>query len=70
VTVAKVYKTVPRRDVERAPFERADLVCFFAPSQVRAFRALSVATRARFWGVGRTTRAAMAGLPQAEALPG
>jgi len=69
VTVAKVYRTVPRKGVDRGPFERADLVCFFAPSQVRAFRALSVETGARFWGHGPTTRAAMEGLPEAKDLP-
>jgi uroporphyrinogen-III synthase len=69
VTVAAVYRTVPLGGIDRASFESADLVCFFAPSQVRAFRALSVTTRARFWGVGPTTRAAMKGLPQVEDLP-
>lgn len=69
VTVVAVYRTVPLAGVDRAPFERADLVCFFAPSQVRAFRALSVTTRARFWGHGPTTRAAMAGMPAVDALP-
>jgi uroporphyrinogen-III synthase len=69
VTVAKVYAAVARKGVDRAPFERADIVCFFAPSQVRAFRALGVATSARFWGLGRTTRAAMEGLPQVADLP-
>jgi uroporphyrinogen-III synthase len=69
VTVAAVYRTVPLEGVDKAPFERADLVCFFAPSQVRAFRALSVRTAAKFWGHGPTTRAAMQGLPAVENLP-
>jgi uroporphyrinogen III methyltransferase/synthase len=69
VTVVPVYRTVPLEGVDPAPFARADLICFFAPSQVRAFRALGVRTAARFWGVGPTTRAAMEGLPQVEALP-
>ncbi len=64
LTVAAVYRTVPLKGIDRVPFERADLVCFFAPSQVRAFRALPLTTSARFWGRGTTTRAAMAGLPQ------
>ncbi len=66
VTAAAVYRTVPLAAVDRTPFERADLVCFFAPSQVRAFRALGVKTAARFWGHGPTTRRAMEGLVQAE----
>jgi len=69
VTEVAVYRTVPLADVDRTPFERADLVCFFAPSQVRAFRALGVSTGARFRGHGATTRAAMGGLPQTEDLP-
>jgi len=69
VTVAAVYRAVPLAGVDRAPFERADLVCFFAPSQVRAFRALSVKTAARFWGHRPTTRAAMKDLPQVAELP-
>ncbi len=69
VTVVAVYRTVPLRSVDVAPLERADLVCFFAPSQVRAFRALSVKTGALFWGHGPTTRAAMEGLPQTAQLP-
>jgi uroporphyrinogen-III synthase len=69
VTIATVYRTVPLRGVDRAPFEQAHLVCFFAPSQARAFRALAVKTAARFWGHGPTTRAAMEGLPQVAELP-
>jgi uroporphyrinogen-III synthase len=69
VTAVAVYRTVPVAGVDLAPLERADLVCFFAPSQVRAFRALGAKTRARFWGVGPTTRAAMAGLPQVRDRP-
>ncbi|HEX5138138.1 MAG TPA: uroporphyrinogen-III synthase [Planctomycetota bacterium] len=69
VVAVAVYRTVAREGVDRGPFERADLVCFFAPSQVRAYRALAVPTRARFWGVGPTTRAAMEGLPQVADLP-
>lgn len=69
LTVAAVYRTVPHEGADRGAFERADLVCFFAPSQVRAYRALAVLTGARFWGVGPTTRAAMRGLPQVDELP-
>jgi uroporphyrinogen-III synthase len=69
VTVVAVYRSVALLGVDLAPFERADLVCFFAPSQVRAFRTLRARTRARFWGVGPTTRAAMEGLPQVADLP-
>ncbi|MFI5402033.1 MAG: uroporphyrinogen-III synthase, partial [Planctomycetota bacterium] len=69
VTIAKVYRSVPLKQVDPAPLERADLVCFFAPSQVQAFRALSVTTAARFWGHGPTTRAAMVGMPQVDDLP-
>jgi len=60
VTCAAVYRTVPVAEVDRPLLERAELICFFAPSAVRAFTALRVATGARFWGLGETTRAAMA----------
>ncbi len=69
VTVVAVYRTVPLAGPDPAPFERADLVCFFAPSQVRAFRALSLKTAARFWGHGPATRAAMKGLPLIDQIP-
>ncbi len=69
VAAVPVYRTVPLRDVDVRPLEGADLVCFFAPSQVRAFRALGVRTRARFLGHGPTTEAAMEGLPRAAGLP-
>jgi uroporphyrinogen-III synthase len=69
VTAVAVYRTVPLENVGTKPFEEADLIAFFAPSQVRVFRTLGVRTRARFWGVGPTTRAAMEGLPQIEDLP-
>lgn len=64
-----VYRTEPLRTVDPAPFREAGLICFFAPSQVRAWRALGIPTRARFWGHGPTTRAAMGGLPVVDALP-
>ncbi|MFQ5845124.1 MAG: uroporphyrinogen-III synthase, partial [Planctomycetota bacterium] len=59
VTVARVYRTVPRRGVDMAPFAGADLVCFFAPSAVRAFVALDPPTAARWWAHGPTTSAAL-----------
>jgi uroporphyrinogen III methyltransferase/synthase len=69
VSCVPVYRSVPLGKVDREPLAGADLICFFAPSQVRAFRDLNVETRARFWGHGPTTREAMAGLPQVQALP-
>lgn len=69
VVCVRVYRTMPVPGVDRTPFERADLVCFFAPSHVRAFLNLRVATDARFWGHGPTTRAAMGDLPSVDELP-
>jgi uroporphyrinogen-III synthase len=65
----RVYRTMPVRDVDPAPFRDADLVCFFAPSHVRAFLNLRVETNARFWGHGPTTREAMGDLPAVDELP-
>jgi len=62
VTCAAVYRSEPLASVDRDPLERAGLICFFAPSQVRAFLRLGLSTGARLWGVGATTRAALAGL--------
>jgi uroporphyrinogen-III synthase len=59
VETVAVYRTVPLREVDRGALERADVIAFFAPSAVRAFLALGVATRARYFGGGPTTRAAM-----------
>ncbi|MDH3591500.1 MAG: uroporphyrinogen-III synthase [Planctomycetota bacterium] len=63
VVTVGVYRSVCIPDVDIAPFREADVICFFAPSHVAAFRALRVRTEARFWGVGPTTRAAMDGMP-------
>jgi len=77
VDCAPVYETLPAPRVDRAALEEADVIAFFAPSAVRIFRELRVATRARYWGIGGTTRAAMAdaGLPhgdcaELDVLPG
>jgi uroporphyrinogen-III synthase len=64
VTCAAVYETRALRGVDPAPFESADAVCFFAPSAVRAYRALRVVARPRLWALGPTTRAALEGLPR------
>ncbi|MHC4959819.1 MAG: uroporphyrinogen-III synthase [Planctomycetota bacterium] len=61
VTVA-VYRTLPVSDPDTFVFESADVVCFFAPSAVRAFEALDVKTGASFWALGKTTEEAMANL--------
>jgi len=58
VTVA-VYRTLPLPNPDRAALARADVICFFAPSAVRAFCALDVQTRATFWARGATTVSAM-----------
>jgi uroporphyrinogen-III synthase len=63
VTCAAVYETRALGGVDRSPFESADVVCFFAPSAVRAYRALRIAARPRLWAHGPTTRAALEGLP-------
>jgi uroporphyrinogen-III synthase len=59
VTKVSVYRSEPETDVDRDALGRADVICFFAPSQVRVFLALGVATEARVWAYGPTTRAAM-----------
>jgi uroporphyrinogen-III synthase len=69
VVCVRVYRTMPVGNVDPAPFRSADLVCFFAPSHVRAFLNLRVETAARFWGHGPTTREAMGDLPSVEELP-
>ena len=69
VVVAKVYRTVTLPDPDVEELRRADLICFYAPSAVRAFVALGVETRATFWGHGETTRSAMTALqPQVNSL--
>jgi len=69
VVVATIYRTVAEKDPDLDELRRADLICFYAPSAVRAFVALGVGTRATFWGLGETTRAAMTGLhPQIKSL--
>ncbi|MGQ0614752.1 MAG: uroporphyrinogen-III synthase, partial [Planctomycetaceae bacterium] len=60
VTAVPVYRTVTLEQVDRRALEAAELVCFFAPSAVRAYRALGVSGTRRTWGLGATTRAAMA----------
>ena len=70
VTCVAVYETVPCENVDREALESAELVCFFAPSAVRAYVALGLQPT-RYWGHGPTTRAAMAdlGLASIEDLP-
>jgi uroporphyrinogen-III synthase len=65
----RVYRTMPVAGVDPLPFRRADLICFFAPSHVRAFLNLRVETDARFWGYGPTTREALGDLPAVDDLP-
>ena len=55
-----VYETLPAARVDRMVLETADVIAFFAPSAVRVFAQLKIGSNARFWGVGDTTRAAMA----------
>ena len=62
VTRVAVYRTVVDPGADRVPFEAADVICFFAPSQVDAFSRLGIATNARLWGHGPTTSAALEGL--------
>ena len=62
LTCARVYRSTPLEDVDRAVFEDADVICFFAPSQVEAFRELGVTTAASFCAYGPTTLATMTGL--------
>ncbi len=65
VDAVAVYETRPLEQVDVEPFRRADVICFFAPSAVRAFRALAPETHARYWALGATTEAVVrdAGLP-------
>ena len=60
-----VYETRPLENVDEEPFRDADVICFFAPSAVRAFRALDPASNASYWALGATTEAVVreAGLP-------
>ena len=62
LTCARVYRSTPLDDVDRAVFLDADVICLFAPSQVEAFRELGVTTSASFCAYGPTTLAAMTGL--------
>ena len=48
--------------VDTAALEGADVICFFAPSQVEAFRELDVETHAKYCAHGQTTLEAMSGL--------
>ncbi len=62
VDAVAVYRTLPRTDLapaERAALADADLLCFFAPSAVRAYLSLGLTRRGRCWGVGPTTRQAI-----------
>ena len=70
VTCVAVYETVACEDVDREALESAELVCFFAPSAVRAYVALGLRST-QYWGHGPTTRAAMAdvGLASIEVPP-
>jgi uroporphyrinogen-III synthase len=52
-----VYESVPVGSPDRDALKRADVICFFAPSAVRAFHALGLETGARVWAHGPTTRA-------------
>ena len=52
-----VYETRPLRNVDLDPFRDADVICFFAPSTVRAFSALDPASNASYWALGATTEA-------------
>ena len=40
-TCVPVYETVPVEDPDRGALQRADVICFFAPSAVRAFQTAS-----------------------------
>ncbi|MHC4223077.1 MAG: uroporphyrinogen-III synthase [Planctomycetota bacterium] len=59
VVCVPVYETIPVEKPDRVLLAEADLICFFAPSAVRAFRTLDVRTRAKVWAHGPTTRAAV-----------
>ena len=62
LTCARVYRTVRLDDVDTAAFEGADVIYFFAPSQVEAFLELDVDTSAKYCAHGQTTLEAMSGL--------
>ncbi len=59
MTCVAVYESMPREQVDLDALAGCDVVCFFAPSAVRAYLALGLASVPRFWGHGPTTRAAM-----------
>jgi uroporphyrinogen-III synthase len=59
VVKVAVYRTLPVSDPDVFVLESADVICFFAPSAVRAFNALNVKTNASFWAHGRTTEESM-----------
>ena len=60
VDCVSVYETAPAARVDRSALESAEVIAFFAPSAVKVYRQLAVRTGARFWGIGDTTRSAMA----------
>ena len=62
LTCARVYRTVPLDDVDTAALEGAEVIYFFAPSQVEAFRELDVNTSAKYCAHGQTTLEAMSGM--------
>lgn len=62
VHAVAVYRTVPRSDLapdEREALLAAEVVCFFAPSAVRAYLALGLPGGPRCWAHGPTTRQAI-----------
>ena len=65
VDAVAVYETRLLGNVDLEPFRDADVICFFAPSAVRAFSALEPASNASYWALGATTEAVVreAGLP-------
>ncbi|MEM8886171.1 MAG: uroporphyrinogen-III synthase [Planctomycetota bacterium] len=65
VDCVPVYETFPAAEIDRAALEAAEVVAFFAPSAVRAYKELGLSTRPRYWGLGATTRTVMdtVGLP-------
>jgi len=71
VDCVAIYESAPAPRVDRAALERAEWIAFFAPSAVKVYRRLAVETAARYWGIGATTRRAMAdaGLPHADCAP-
>lgn len=60
VDCVPVYETAPAARIDRPVLERAEVIAFFAPSAVVAYKRLAVETGASFWGIGATTRKAMA----------